>query len=402
MAGGVTKNINFKTNVSGTEEAKQKIADITGELDNTASTIEGELNPALNRMGDGFGEAGTAGGFLKNKLIGVVGSIVGRMGMISVIAAVTAGLTSLAKDLFFTKEKTEALTVAYEDQAEALEGLIKKQTIFATQLQRTQQELEAAGFNALAVLSGQIAMQQALISSLRRQEQIELDPQKLQDVKFQIGAAVEELNNMKETAGLLASVWDKLVERLAADKFKDLHKEIKDVTKNLKELQAVIHKGVSLRGQREPGGAGRGMQEGTVFGSARGGEEEYKHFSGATQAGLKDGFDKSKDMMEGVARAWTSTLEGNFNEFWDSTFGYANSLLEQLLKATFMSIFSSLLSFIPGGSILGAIFNSGGAGGANTPVGGTTNNMIVLKIGDEEVASFVNKGNEYNRMRRLN
>jgi hypothetical protein len=34
--------------------------------------------------------------------------------------------------------------------------------------------------------------------------------------------------------------------------------------------------------------------------------------------------------------------------------------------------------------------------------GGTSDNPIVLKIGDEEVGTFVRHGNEYNRLRRMN
>ena len=151
------------------------------------------------------------------------------------------------------------------------------------------------------------------------------------------------------------------------------------------------------------GGAKRPLAGGVRAGQ-RGGISKEGGISGATEAGLSEGFKKAEQMMQNVSMTWTNILSSNFSQFWDETFGYANSLLEQLLKATFMSIFSSLLSFLPGGGILGAIFGGGGAGGAlsSRGGGGAPSNIIVLKIGEEEVGSFVNKGNEYNRMRRLN
>ena len=144
----------------------------------------------------------------------------------------------------------------------------------------------------------------------------------------------------------------------------------------------------------------RGAEFGGLAGRP-GGDANITGLAGATEAGLKEGFDSSVQMMEGVSRQWTSTLESNFNEFWDSTFGHANSLLEQLLKMTFTGILSQALSFLPGGGILSGIFSlfdSPRSGGGRTG----TSEVIVLQIGDENIGTFVRKGNEFNRMRRLN
>jgi len=155
------------------------------------------------------------------------------------------------------------------------------------------------------------------------------------------------------------------------------------------------------------GGAGAGIgtgQTGRGFGEAGLLGGPGQQISAATEAGLKEGFDKSKRMMEGVGTAWASTLHTSFNQFWDETFGYANSLLEQLLKATASSLFGSLLgiglNFLTGG------FGGGLAGMAFAPRSGGgragTSEVIVLQIGDENIGTFVRKGNEFNRMRRLN
>ena len=155
------------------------------------------------------------------------------------------------------------------------------------------------------------------------------------------------------------------------------------------------------------GGAGAGIgtgQTGRGFGEAGLLGGPGQQISAATEAGLKEGFDKSKRMMEGVGTAWASTLHTSFNQFWDETFGYANSLLEQLLKATASSLFGSLLgiglNFLTGG------FGGGLAGMALAPRSGGgragTSEVIVLQIGNENIGTFVRKGNEFNRMRRLN
>jgi len=134
--------------------------------------------------------------------------------------------------------------------------------------------------------------------------------------------------------------------------------------------------------------------------SFSGGKGKSSPISIATQAGLEDGFDKASDMMEGVSRNWTATLESNFNEFWDSTFGYANSLLEQLLKMTFTGILSQALSFLPGGGILTGIISAFSS--PTSSGGGVYPQTIVVKLGDEDLATAVRKGDSYNTMRRRN
>ena len=147
-------------------------------------------------------------------------------------------------------------------------------------------------------------------------------------------------------------------------------------------------------------GGGRRPRAGGIGAGQRGGISKEGDITGATVAGLTEGFKRSEMMMRNAGMRWADTLHTSFNQFWDETFGYANSLLEQLLKVTVSSLLGDLLRL---GLTAGLAFLTmgGGAGaGAAAPV--PLAPMIILKIGEEEVGSFVNTGNAYNRMRRLN
>jgi len=210
------------------------------------------------------------------------------------------------------------------------------------------------------------------------------------------GGQLSKTNELYEALGLNVPVVTKVLEE-EAEVVGGLNKEL---TRTRELLKGVVGGAGIFQTGKRAGETGIGAGGAVSFSGGKG--KDDNPIASATEAGLSEGFKKSEQMMRSVSMSWTNILSSNFSMFWDETFGYANSLLEQLLKATFMSIISSFLSFLPGGSILGAIFGGGGAGGATSASKGGTSDMIVLKIGDEEVSRFVNRGNEYNRMRRLN
>ena len=110
--------------------------------------------------------------------------------------------------------------------------------------------------------------------------------------------------------------------------------------------------------------------------------------------------DSAEQYQQEFADSFTNILETNFHTFWEATFGEANSLLEQLLQATFGSIMSNiasgLLSFIPGGSIVSGIVSLFGSSSNNS-----NNTPVVIQLGGEDVARVVLEGNRVIQQRRL-
>ena len=402
-----TKNINFHTRVTGTEEAKRKIAGITGELDKTSTTIENKVNPAMEDMAGGMDDTSESTEKLSGKLSGAIGYLIGGAG--------------IAAAVYIAKEAWDDINISFSEGSERLQTLTKDLEYNLSEVYKVKAAWDAftksIGKWSEEKLEDAIETLNTRIKSLTL-SMIELafyatiDPSglfasqlTLEELKKELDLVTKELD--KYSAGTKKLVKPTFEVTGATGAFKE---EVKRLKKELKELvdvgdatKKVFREMADAWSTRFGGEAGGKLAGGAGAGIVTtGGDANRERIAGATKAGLEDGFDKATEMMNGVSRQWTSTLESNFNEFWDSTFGYANSLLEQLLKATFMSIFGSLLSFLPGGGILGGIISlfdssSGGGGSRSAP-----NNIIVLKIGEEEVGSFVNKGNEYNRMRRLN
>ena len=187
----------------------------------------------------------------------------------------------------------------------------------------------------------------------------------------------------------------KIMEGLTLPTQKKITKELEKQRELLKGV--VGGAGIGLTGGRA-GETGIGAGGAVSFSGGRG--KDDNPITRATEVGLSEGFKRSEMMMRNAGMRWADTLHTSFNQFWDETFGYANSLLEQLLKVTVSSLLGDLLRL---GLTAGLAFLTmgGGAGaGAAAPV--PLAPMIILKIGEEEVGSFVNTGNAYNRMRRLN
>lgn len=100
---------------------------------------------------------------------------------------------------------------------------------------------------------------------------------------------------------------------------------------------------------------------------------------------------------------WSNILVSNMNTAWVTIFGEANSLFEQLINSMVNmligQVFSGLLSFLPGGSIVGGIvglFSGGGASGATAPV---TN--LTIEMGGMPLGQVVLEGNRQISQRRL-
>ncbi len=113
---------------------------------------------------------------------------------------------------------------------------------------------------------------------------------------------------------------------------------------------------------------------------------------------LKDAAEIGDTIFDG----WASVLTSNMNTAWAEIFGEANSLFEQLINSMadllIKDIFTSLLSFIPGGGVLSGVIDlfSGAPGKGG---GGQTN--ITIEMGGMPLGQIVLEGNRQIQQRRL-
>ena len=105
-----------------------------------------------------------------------------------------------------------------------------------------------------------------------------------------------------------------------------------------------------------------------------------------------------------IGKSFVSTLQGEFDNMWESVFGRANSLFEKFMqnivsgfldiatKNLASNLFGGLLNLIPGGSIFSKLFSGGNSavtgGGETINLPLTTNQQrpIILTIDGRQVA----------------
>ena len=107
-------------------------------------------------------------------------------------------------------------------------------------------------------------------------------------------------------------------------------------------------------------------------------------------------------MGDTIFAGWANVLTSNMNTAWAEIFGEANSLFEQLINSMadllVKSVFSGLLSLIPGGGVLGFIGSL--FSGSDAPSGGGQTTIIV-ELGGRPLGEMVLDGNKQSQRLRL-
>jgi hypothetical protein len=200
-----------------------------------------------------------------------------------------------------------------------------------------------------------------------------------------IQVALDELNNSGD--------WCNYLDEEEVDRIMDGIQQIREQIEKLKEIYS---KAVDSRASGLGGKASMGGNTSLINMQDKAGGRSF-----AGMGDITESFKEQMDVIEGMILSSAFLLKNEFINAWEEIFGEANSLfekfmqnvIEQLLNLAAMKLATSFLSWIPGiGSIASAV--GAIASGGNSP--------IVLKIGEEDVGTFVRVGNEYNRMRRLN
>lgn len=448
----VVKNISFKTSIEGTKDVAKGFGDINTAFDGVSVTTEdlkdrlADLALQTEQVKDEFGKyykgapdmiridrerglataeltrlediaanktkirtrgLGSLAGMLLRATTGTTGmsrgvsilttGLVGGVGLTAALAVAVLVIKEIVESFGDASEQLKNLTKDVKDNWTETKKVASAWDDFTVSIKKWSKEDLAASIEGLRIQIDELTpgLWQLFLASatsgaslFKRMEQIKKVTKELAIIQEQYSIGI------KETTKASNNLFPDAINATGA-----LREGTKDLNKELEKTIEAMHK---IRTMTLATGAARGGVFEAFGGreiTGREAEAPIKELAEGTEAGLKEGFEKSTQMMENVAQSWTSVLSSNFNAFWDDTFGYANSLLEQLLKMTFTSFASAAFSFIPFGGILKSIFDPASPGGRG--VGGATSNVIVLKIGDENIASFILKGNEVIRMRGL-
>ena len=477
-----TKNINFHTRVTGTEEAKRKIAGITGELDKTATTVKSKVNPAMDDMAGGMDEASESTEKLGGKLGSTIGYLIGGAGIAAAVYIAKKAwddinisfsegserLQTLTKDLegnlsetYKVKEAWDAFTKSIgkwgeeklEDAVETLNTRIKSLTLSMIEL----------AFYATIDPSGLFASQLTL-----------------EELKKELELVNKEL--LKYGAGTKSSSKATFEATFAAGAFKEKIKGVtKEIEKQITAFSGLIDKAIQYQ---EIAGGGRGTKSlGGEAGNLGAPEQEITKAMGDVKAEVETlSFASVISEMETMSNL-SNNIAGSFETLSNNSataverisallsvisgiagiIGAIEAIAEaaQIVAVTTavvtgtaiasayapaaamvslatlgtnsipaMTGIGSTVAFAQGLAIpmmeQGGSFTTPGSGGGfpmllhknetvdvynsgqtsrmERKLDNMTNipNIIILKIGEEEVSRFVSKGNEYNRMRRLN
>ena len=171
------------------------------------------------------------------------------------------------------------------------------------------------------------------------------------------------------------------------DIFKIAREEVEKIVTALSKVAGASHMFAGVGSEERGGAVGGGAKSfggATLFSPRKG---------GAQSALIKDANKVGKTVFDN----WSTILVSNMITAWATIFGEANSLFEQLINSMadllVKGVFSELLSFIPGGGIIGSIGNLF-SGSASPP-----NQKIVVQIGDVEMEEIYLRGQQVSRRR---
>jgi len=167
-----------------------------------------------------------------------------------------------------------------------------------------------------------------------------------------------------------------------------------DIVDNFKSIDKIIT-GFSAEGHRiDLANLGLSPGMANIMGKQNGEKGD------ASKGGITEGFKEQMDFITNQFQSSIGIIQGEFSNFWESSFGEANSLLEKflmnfangLLELGAKSLFSSFLNLILPGS--GSAFQA--LSGSSTPM------VVNVNLGNETLARAVVKGNYEAQRLRLN
>lgn len=399
------KNITFKVRADD-KDAATKIKALNNELSQTAVTTQGKLTPSLTQsnmqlqsmsrivqdmpfgfmavgnnitfMAEQMAYAKSQGIGLGAQLKGMAASLAGPGGVILGISALTTILTILQRESGKAKETINQL----RQEIEELVKIQQPKGFFNIKPEDIPAALELLKEQRKATYEyGKFWREEGGILG--------------KDVET-IDETIKFLEQALETEKSRAMIVEMLT-KAGLTYTEETKKQTEEIKKQKQALEEIINltgaRGATANRIRRSGGATPSGRFGGFDVSEVGMPNKPSPFD--AQA-LKEDFALVGDLITSTA----GLLRSEFMQAWEDIFGEANSLFEkfianvvdQLLKLAAMKLATSFLSFIPGvGPLLAA---GASAAGGNSPV--------ILKIGEDDVGTFVRKGNEYNRMRRRN
>ena len=332
------KNIRFKTSIQGNEEVKRKFEDINDSIENTSNTVDNKLSPSMDEAKQYTMRVGEAAAGTTSKFAGLTAGILGGAGVVGVFALGQLAITAVGDALKKANEESDMLAASFQ---RLTEQMIKVQNPFKGGFFEVKPEQLESLINGLDVKIKSLESQATTFARLESIAYGGMTPEdiKLQDAKIERNEVLlafykkekieiearKELMDMMNEAGV---DWN--------DGIKEATKKQKEYTK---ELKGTLTEFLNIIRAIERGAAGPSVLPLAIPGMVN---VPRKPRNVAMDEFEKEQLKKDEKYQQEFADSFTNILETNFSTFWEATFGEANSLLEQLLQATFGSIMSNI------------------------------------------------------------
>lgn len=353
----------------------------------------------ITMLAEQMGYARSQGIGFKEQLIGIGKSLAGPGGMIFLISAITSAITYFTSNIGRAKTEVDVF-------AESIDKAIKKLLDFQDPLKNLKFGLDPQQLNALIP---QIDKEIQKLEQLNEQRQISIGTQSgVSTQGFNAGVFLNQLTDKeKERQKINSALIDqlktlkseyeaqvKVAEMLDNLGLKKVEKE-KQTTKEL-EKQLNLIKGITGGIASEVNRQSTSMQSG-IFISRGGAGIDRGRDGRASSAGMTRRFVEMQGFVNKQITEDIQILKNEFSEFWQDTFGEANSLLEKFLMNFAEGLMELGTKRLVGG-LLDIVFGvaTGGASMALKP------QIINVNIGDETLASVIVKGTEQaKRLRKM-
>ena len=355
-----TKNIKFKTSIDGSEDVKNQFSDINNSIEDTANVADTKLKPAMVDAKQYTMRVGEATEETTSMFAGLAGSLIGGAGVVAAMLAARAIMEQFTKTELEAAEegdKFRQTLINIQSAAEVVNLSIGKATqslremtdemltLKVLQLDEDIREIET-GFSGLWKMFIMSAEAERDILLQTKNQIIEI--QKLREAGISGEGPMGQINWLKEQVKLNIELRDLSYgeERVKYDEIaKELQGQLNDllgiegkiIKDNIKaakehfgELKGTLIEYLNIIRAIEKGAAGT-----TTLPLATPGMVNVprKPKNQAMEDFWKEQAKDAEQEMQQFSQASAYIFAQNMNEAWESIFGEANSMFEQMISA---------------------------------------------------------------------
>ena len=335
------KKIRFKTSIEGGEDVKKEFEDINQSIDKTSNTADTKLKPAMVDAEQYTMRVGEAAEGTTSKFAGFVGQLVGGASVIVAVMAAKAAIEILKNQFIDIQVDLSNLTGELKDNwTETYKAIVAWGDFEAAINKMSFADLEAS-------LEGVNIKLKETQLYLKFTTDFEEWSGKAEELRLELAKLEKERAMLEETLAKSrkegASADPTIIKATSArlEIIETITKEIKDQNNELEKQVALWRKIIrpyeysGMAPMRDRKG-GRGKE------ISGGGGASMTNNMLEDQEQIKEQFRKAEQDMQQFSQASANVFAQNMNQAWESIFGEANSLFEQMVSAWGSMLFEKI------------------------------------------------------------